>query len=380
MRSSRCLQGNWDLVGNNTPIFFIRDPILFPAFIHSQKRHPATGLHDNHMMWDFFSLRQESIHQVSFLFGDRGAPDGYRFMNGYGSNTFANVNAKGETVYVKYHYKSNQGIRNLSVVDSVRLAGVDADYAQRDLYQAIASGDCPSWTMFVQIMTPEQAVELEFNAFDVTKIWPHSRFPLIEVGKLTLNRNPKNYFAEVEQIGFSPSHMVPGIEPSPDKMLQGRLFSYPDTLRYRLGVNFTQIPVNRSLKTPQTYQRDGHACVTDNMGGAANYYPNSDPNAPQEDETQLTYSFEGDHSLVNKYPTPDEDNFTQCRVFYLKVLNSAARDRLATNIASTLRDASEEVQERALNMFAKVDEDYRDRVDMKLKQSAMQIGGKAAED
>jgi len=221
--------GNWDLVGNNTPIFFIRDPILFPSFIHTQKRNPKTHLKDPDMFWDFISLRPETTHQVSFLFSDRGTPDGYRHMNGYGSHTFKFVNAKGEACYCKFHFKVDQGIKTLPADRAAELSGSDPDYAMRDLYDAIENGNPPSWTLKIQIMTFEEAERFRWNPFDVTKIWPQGEFPLIPVGKMVLNRNPKNYFAEVEQIAFCPAHFIPGVEASPDKMLQGRLFSYVDT-------------------------------------------------------------------------------------------------------------------------------------------------------
>uniref|UniRef100_T1HV37 Catalase domain-containing protein n=2 Tax=Rhodnius TaxID=13248 RepID=T1HV37_RHOPR len=212
--------GNWDVVGNNTPIFFIRDPILFPSFIHTQKRNPVTHLKDADMFWDFISLRPESTHQTMFLFSDRGTPDGYRHMNGYGSHTFKLVNDRGETCFCKFHYKTDQGIKNLSSEQAADLCGKDPDYSIRDLYNAIAKNKFPSWTWYLQIMTKEQAEKFRWNPFDLTKVWPHGEFPLIPVGKMVLDRNPKNYFAEVEQIAFSPAHMIPGVEPSPDKMLQ----------------------------------------------------------------------------------------------------------------------------------------------------------------
>eukprot|EP00105_Crassostrea_gigas_P042056 XP_019926204.1 PREDICTED: catalase [Crassostrea gigas] len=212
--------GNWDIVGNNTPIFFIRDPILFPSFIHTQKRNPRTHLKDPDMFWDFISLRPETTHQVSFLFSDRGTPDGYRRMNGYGSHTFKLVNKDGKPVFCKFHFKTDQGIQNLSAAEANRLSAEDPDYAIRDLYNNIEDGKYPSWTLKIQIMTPEQAEKYKWNPFDVTKVWSQKDYPLIEVGKMVLNRNPNNYFAEVEQIAFSPAHFIPGVEASPDKMLQ----------------------------------------------------------------------------------------------------------------------------------------------------------------
>lgn len=215
--------GIWDLVGNNTPIFFIRDPILFPSFIHTQKRNPATHLKDPDMFWDFISLRPETTHQVLFLFSDRGIPDGYRHMNGYGSHTFKLINENGEPTYCKFHYKTDQKIKNIPVDRANDLSANDPDYSIRDLYNAIAKGDFPSWTFYIQVMSYAEAQKASFNPFDLTKVWPHCDYPLIPVGKLVLDRNPNNYFAEVEQIAFSPANLVPGIEPSPDKMLQGNL-------------------------------------------------------------------------------------------------------------------------------------------------------------
>ncbi|KAM6133324.1 catalase [Phoenicopterus ruber ruber] len=354
-------EGNWDLVGNNTPIFFIRDAMLFPSFIHSQKRNPQTHLKDPDMMWDFWSLRPESLHQVSFLFSDRGIPDGYRHMNGYGSHTFKLVNASGRAVYCKFHVKTDQGIKNLSVEEAGRLASTDPDYGIRDLYNAIAKGDYPSWSFYIQVMTFEEAEKFPFNPFDLTKIWPHGDYPLIPVGKLVLNRNPVNYFAEVEQMAYDPSNMPPGIEPSPDKMLQGRLFSYPDTHRHRLGPNYLQIPVNCPFRTRvANYQRDGPMCVTDNQGGAPNYYPNSftgPEDQPLVKESRMSAS--GD---VQRFNSANEDNVTQVREFYTKVLKEDERQRLCKNIADHLKDAQLFIQKRAVKNFTDVHPDYGARI------------------
>ncbi|NWU89216.1 CATA Catalase, partial [Upupa epops] len=230
--------GNWDLLGLSSPVFSVRDPIRLPSFTHSQKRNPQTHLMDPDMMWDFLSLRPESLHHVSFLFSDRGIPDGYRHMNGYAINTFKLVNADGKGIYCKFHLKTDQGIKNLPVEEAAELASSDPDYAIRDLYNAIADENYPSWSFYIQVMTFEEAEKFPFNPFDVTKVWPQGDYPLLPVGKLILNRNPVNYFAEVEQISFDPSNMPPGIEPSPDKVLQGRLFVYHDTQVYRLGPNY----------------------------------------------------------------------------------------------------------------------------------------------
>lgn len=363
-------EGNWDLVGNNTPIFFIRDPILFPSFIHTQKRNPATHCKDPDMMWDFISLRPETTHQVSFLFSDRGTPDGYRFMNGYGSHTFKTVNAAGEPYYVKWHFKTDQGVRNLNAADADRLASEDPDYSIRDLYNSISDGKFPSWTMYIQVMTFDQAAQCPFNPFDLTKIWPHSEYPLIEVGRMVLDRNPGNYFAEVEQLAFAPAHLVPGIEPSPDKMLQGRLFSYADTHRHRLGVNYQSIPVNCPFATKiLNYQRDGNMVVDGNQGGAPNYFPNSF-NGPQPAESAAWHSDKcsstGD---VMRFETAhSEDNFSQCGEFFRKVLSPAERERLTDNIAGNLVNAQEFIQVRAVANFAAADSTYGKMLKQKLEK------------
>jgi len=360
-------EGNWDLVGNNTPIFFIRDPIFFPSFIHTQKRNPQTHLKDPNAFWDFITLRPETTHQVSFLFSDRGTPDGYRHMDGFGSHTFKFVNAAGQANYVKFHFKTDQKIKNLSTEKAGQLSAEDPDYSIRDLSNSIATGNFPSWTLKIQIMTFEQAEKFRWNPFDLTKIWPQGEFPLIPVGKMVLNRNPQNYFAEVEQIAFSPSHMVPGVEPSPDKMLQGRLFSYPDTHRHRLGTNYQQIPVNCPYASKvRNYQRDGLMSVDGNQGGAPNYFPNSF-GGPQESKEaeQHVESISGD---VKRYNTADDDNFTQAGNFWRNVLKSDERDRLARNIAGHIKDAAEFLQKRAIANFSKADPEYGRKIEEELKK------------
>ncbi|XP_002738841.1 catalase, partial [Saccoglossus kowalevskii] len=355
-------EGNWDLVGNNTPIFFIRDPMLFPNFIHTQKRNPVTHLKDPDMFWDFITLRPESTHQVSFLFSNRGTPNGYRHMNGYGSHTFKLVNKDGNPVYCKFHYKTDQGIKNLTGDEAAEMAKCDPDFAIRDLYNAIAEGNYPTYTMYIQVMTYEEAEKHRWNPFDLTKIWPHSEFPLIPVGKLVLNRNPKNYFAEVEQIAFCPGHLVPGIEASPDKMLQGRIFSYSDTHRHRLGTNYFQIPVNCPFNArTYNYQRDGPQCVTDNQNGAPNYFPNSFQ-GPQDN---LKYASHVDHVSgdVKRYNTADDDNFTQVGSFWRNVLSEYDRTHLINNIAGHLKDAQEFLQKRAVHNFSQCDPEYGRRLE-----------------
>ncbi|MBX5447959.1 MAG: catalase, partial [Acidothermus cellulolyticus] len=266
-------QGNYDLVGNNTPIFFIRDPQKFQDFIHSQKRRADSGLRDHNMQWDFWTLSPESAHQVTWLMGDRGIPKTWRHMNGYGSHTFLWQNAGGERFWIKYHFKTDQGIDFLTQDEADRIAGEDADFHRRDLYEAIRRGEHPSWTLYVQVMPFHEAADYRFNPFDLTKVWPHGDYPLIKVGRMVLNRNPDNFFAQIEQAAFEPANMVPGIGPSPDRMLLGRLFSYPDTHRYRIGTNYLQLPVNRPKVPVHSYNRDG-AMRYENPGDPV-YAPNS---------------------------------------------------------------------------------------------------------
>lgn len=317
------------------------------------------------MFWDFIGLRPETTHQVSFLFSDRGTPNGYRHMNGYGSHTFKNVNAKGEPCYVKYHFKTDQGVSNLSAADAGRLASEDPDYATRDLYNAIADGEFPSWTLYVQVMSFEQAQSVAFNPFDLTKIWPHKDFPLHEVGRMVLNRNPTDYFAEIEQLAFAPSHMVPGIEPSPDKMLQARLFSYPDTHRHRLGANYQQIPVNQALNAVNNYQKDGPMTMV-NGGGAPNYFPNSfqGPNVTSKAEWHKDSLVST--GQVQRYDTGDEDNFSQCRYFFRHVLSADERERLTDNIAGHMSKAQPFIRARAIRNFASVDPEYGRMIETKI--------------
>ncbi|KAF5287704.1 hypothetical protein FQA39_LY15804 [Lamprigera yunnana] len=345
--------GIWDLVGNNTPIFFIRDPILFPSFIHSFKRNPATHLHDANMFWDFLSLRPESIHQTMILFSDRGIPNGHRHMNGYGSNTFSLINKKGDIHYCKFHYKTEQGIRNIQPSQALKIAGEDQDYSIRDLYDHISRKDYPFWTLYVQIMTPAQAQKYKFDPFDVTKVWYHEDFPLRPVGKIILNKNPDNYFAEIEQLAFNPANLVPGIGPSPDRMLQGRLFAYGDTQRYRIGTNYIQLPVNSPTNSVQNYSRDGSNAFN-NQGNAPNYHPNSfgGPTTSERAHSLSTNLLIMGHS--GRYDNGNEDNFTQPRKFYSTVLRKDERLRLAENIANHLKNASKVIQERVIDMFSQV--------------------------
>ena len=268
-------EGNWDLVGNNTPVFFVRDPYKFPDFIRTQKRDPKTNLRSNTSMWDFWSLSPESLHQVTILFSDRGLPKSYRNMNGYGSHTYSLINAAGERVWVKFHLKTVQGIDFLTDQQGAELVGANRESHQADLFRSIESGDFPKWRMCIQVMPEADADKPWFNPFDLTKVWPHGDYPLIEVGIVELNRNPENYFAEVEQSSFSPANQVQGISHSPDKMLQFRIFSYADAHRYRLGVNYETLPVNQAQCPVQSYHRDGAMRHDGNNEGAVNYEPNS---------------------------------------------------------------------------------------------------------
>jgi len=267
--------GNWDLVGNNTPVFFVKDPRKFGDFIHTQKRDPHTNMKSPTMMWDFWSLNPESLHQVFILMSDRGTPHGYRHMHGFGSHTFSMINAANERVFVKFHFLTAQGIKNFTNDEAGQMKSQDMDFAQRDLIENIAAGNFPKWNMKIQVMTEQEAKTYHINPFDLTKVWPHSDYPLIDVGTIELNQNPENYFQDIEQAAFAPAHIVDGIGFSPDKMLQGRILSYPDAQRYRLGANYEQIPVNRCPFATNNYQRDGQMRVDGNGGGNPNYFPNS---------------------------------------------------------------------------------------------------------
>jgi len=354
--------GNYDLVGNNTPVFFIRDPLKFPDFIHTQKRHPATNCPNPDMFWDFLSLTPESIHQVTILFSDRGTPATYRNMNGYSSHTYKWYNKKGEYFWVQYHFKTDQGIKNLTREQATRLAGENPDHATKDLYDAIERGEYPSWTLQMQIMTPEQANDYRFDIFDITKVWPHSDFPPIEVGRLVLNRVPKNYFAEVEQAAFGPGNLVPGIAASPDKMLQARIFSYHDAHIHRLGPNYHLIPVNSpKAAADKSYQRDGFMRVDDNGGSGPNYWPNSAGGpAPDPDSLEPPFDVSG-QAARQAYAHPNDD-FVQAGNLYRDVMKDEDRDHLIANIAGHLKGAQKRIQLRQTALFYKADPDYGSRV------------------
>jgi len=354
-------EGNYDMVGNNTPVFFLRDPMKFQHFIRSQKRRADSGLRDHDMQWDFWSLSPESAHQVTWLMGDRGIPKTWRNMNGYSSHTYMWVNDEGERFWVKYHFITDQGIDFLTQDDADRIAGEDADYHRRDLFDSIASGDHPSWTMKVQVMPFEEAKTYRFNPFDLTKVWPHGDYPLHEVGKLTLDRNPTDFHAEIEQAAFQPNNLVPGIGISPDKMLLGRVFAYADAHRARMGVNYHQIPVNRPQVPVNSYSKDG-AMRIDKVSDPV-YAPNSKggPSA----SAPYVEKWDADGEFVHEAYTlrEDDDDFGQAGTLVREVLDDAARDRLVSNAAGHLADGvSEPVLSRALEYWRNVDKDLGDRI------------------
>lgn len=352
--------GNWDMVGNNTPVFFVRDPLKFSDFIHSQKRDPATGMRDNTMQWDFWSMSPESLHQVTILFSDRGIPASYRNMNGYSSHTYSLWNDAGERYWVKWHFKTLQGIRTLTNEEAARIAGEDLDYHRRDLHAAIARGEFARWNVQVQIMPEKDAEAYAVNPFDLTKVWPHKDYPPIDVGILELNRNPQNYFAEVEQAAFEPGNQPPGMGVSPDKMLQARLLSYPDAHRYRIGVNYAALDVNKPRCPMHSYHRDGQTRFDGNSGGAVNYQPNSF-DGPVDDaslkEPPLHISGDADrydHRAGN-------DDYTQAGNLY-RLMDAAQKQQLIGNLVAALQPVPKFIQVRQIGHFYKADSDYGNAV------------------
>ncbi|MGX4254549.1 catalase KatA [Bacillus sp. YH3-2-B2] len=353
-------EGNYDIVGNNTPVFFIRDAIKFPDFIHTQKRDPRTHLKNPTAVWDFWSLSPESLHQVTILMSDRGIPATLRHMHGFGSHTFKWTNDKGEGVWIKYHFKTEQGVKNLDVNTAAKIAGENPDYHTEDLFNAIENGDFPAWKLYVQIMPLEDANTYRFDPFDVTKVWSQKDYPLIEVGRMVLNRNPENYFAEVEQATFSPGTLVPGVDVSPDKMLQGRLFAYHDAHRYRVGANHQALPINRSRNEVKNYQRDGQMRFDDNGGRSVYYEPNSfgGPKESPEDK-QATYPVSG---FADSVSYNHHDHYTQAGDLY-RLMSEEERARLVANIVSAMKPVEkEEIKLRQIGHFYKADPEYGRRV------------------
>lgn len=359
--------GNWDLVGNNTPVFFIKDPKKFPDFIHTQKRDPQTNLKSPTMMWDFWSLNPESLHQVMILFSDRGTPYSYRNMNGFGSHTYSLYNAKGERTWIKFHVKTLQGIKTFNGAEAQEMKGKDPDWNQRDLVAAIQRGDFPKWSLKIQMMTNEQSKTFRWNPFDLTKIWPHADYPLMDVGVFELNELPLNYFADVEQAAFAPSHVVDGIGLSPDKMLQGRINAYPDAHRYRLGANYEQIPVNRPIHEVNNYQRDGFMNVAGNGEDKPNYYPNSFDSI-EADKSYKEPAVELDSMIADRFDRNenDDDHFTQPGMLFRKVMTEEQRESTITNFVGSMKGISgekrDEIIKRQLIHFYKADKELAAKV------------------
>ena len=353
--------GIWDLVGNNTPVFFVRDPLKFSDFIHTQKREPQTNLRSQTMWWDFWSLVPESLHQVTILFSDRGIPKGYPHMNMFGSHTYSLINAKDERFWVKFHFKTLQGIQNFTPEEADKLVAQDPDWATRDLFEQIKKGIFPKWQMQVQIMPELEAEKYRWNPFDLTKVWLHKDYPVMEVGIVELNRNPENYFAEVEQAAFDPSNIVQGISFSPDKMLQARVFSYADAHRYRLGVNYQRLPINspKGIK-PKTYHRDGSMRFDGNEGSAVNYEPNSfggPKENPAYKEPPLKINGNAD-----RYTQPRvDDDFVQPGLLY-RLMKPDEQDRLIKNLVGSLKQVPVEIQKRQVAHFKRADATWGQRV------------------
>lgn len=357
-------EGNYDMVGNNTPVFFIRDPMKFQHFIRSQKRRADSGLRDHDMMWDFWTLSPESAHQVTILMSDRGIPKTWRNMNGYSSHTYMWVNEGGGRFWVKYHFKTDQGIENLTQEEADRLAGTDGDYHRRDLFNAIEDGNYPSWTMQVQIMPFEEAKTYRLNPFDLTKVWPHDDYPVQEVGRLTLNRNPTDFHTEIEQAAFEPNNLVPGIGMSPDKMLLGRIFSYADAHRHRLGVNYKQIPVNAPQCPVHSYSKDG-AMRVQNVTDPV-YAPNS-KGGPQANSERYpesaTWQANGEFVRAAYTLREDDDDYSQARALIREVMNDEQRDMLVANASGHIKGGVKEpVLSRALEYWRNIDQEIGDRI------------------
>ena len=354
-------EGNWDMVGNNTPVFFVRDPMKFPDFIHTQKRHPRTNMRSATAMWDFWSQSPESLHQLTILFSDRGLPKGYRNVNGYGSHTFSLWNDEGERFWVKFHFKTQQGHEFWTNDEGNAIIGTDRESSQRDLYESIEKGDFPKWKMFVQVMPEMDAGKQSYNPFDLTKVWPHGEYPLIEVGEFELNRNPQNYFAEVEQASFSPSNVVPGIGFSPDKMLQARVFAYADAHRYRVGTHYEMLPVNRPRVQVNTYHRDGSMRFDQPNIGDAFYEPNRF-GGPVEDKSVAEPPFRLEEAVVARYDHREgNDDYTQPGDLF-RLFDEGQRKRLFNNIAAAMQGVPANIVVAQIEHFRKCDPAYGEGV------------------
>ena len=354
-------EGNWDLVGNNTPVFFLRDPLQFPDLNHAIKRDPQTNLRSPQSNWDFWTMLPEALHQVTIVMSDRGIPASYRHMHGFGSHTYSLVNSAGERVWVKFHFRTQQGIKNMSNADAAAVIAHDRESHGRDLFNAIAKGDFPRWTLYIQVMTEKQAATYKENPFDITKVWSHKEFPLIEVGVLELNRNPENYFADVEQAAFNPSHIVPGIGLSPDKLLQGRLFSYGDAQRYRLGVNHDQIPVNRAHCPVHSYHRDGIMRVDGNSGATKGYSPNSIGEWETAPAMYAHSAVAGESMRYNPYEDRTDDCFYQPGNLY-RLMTEDKRALLIANTAEDMMPVTVNIKYRHAAHCYLADKEYGTRL------------------
>jgi len=354
-------EGNWDIVGNNTPVFFFRDPLRFPGLNHAVKRDPRTNLRSATNNWDFWTSIPEAIHQITITMSDRGIPLSYRHMNGYGCHAFAMYNARNERIWVKFHFITQQGIKNLTDQEAEAIIATDRESHQRDLFESIERGDFPRWTMKMQVMTEAQAKALPFNPFDVTKVWSKKQFPLIEIGVLELNRNPENYFQDVEQAAFTPANIIPGIGFSPDRMLQARIFSYGDAQRYRLGINHHQIPVNKPRCEVNSFHRDGAMRVDGNYGGTLGYDPNTKEEwLDQPDFSEPPFPLEGDADHYD-FHADDNDYYSQCRALY-NLMSPDQKQVLYENTARNMGDAPKEIKLRHLANCWKVDTAYGEGV------------------
>mgnify|MGYP001495045715 CR=1 FL=1 len=354
-------EGNWDLVGNNTPVFFHRDPLKFPDLNHAVKRDPRTNMRSPRNNWDFWTSLPEALHQVTIIMSERGIPKSYRHMHGFGSHTFSMINAQNERVWVKFHFRTQQGIQNLTDEEAAELIGRDRESHQRDLLESIDNGDYPKWKMYIQVMTEEQAKDMPYNPFDLTKVWYKKDFPLIEVGEFELNRNPDNYFAEVEQAAFNPANVVPGIGFSPDKMLQGRLFSYGDAQRYRLGVNHHQIPVNKPRCPFHSYHRDGQMRVDGNQGSTLHYEPNSYGEWQENPELkEPPLALQGDAYAYNF--REDDDLYYEQPGKLFNLMNDEQKEALFGNTARAMGDAPDKIKIRHIENCHKADPAYGEGV------------------
>lgn len=354
-------EGNWDMVGNNTPVFFFRDPLHFPDLNHVVKRDPKTNMKNANSNWDFWTMLPEALHQVTIVMSDRGIPKGYRNMHGFGSHTYSMINADNERVYVKFHFRTQQGIENYTNAEAAKVVGQDRESSQRDLFNAIEKGDFPKWKMYIQVMTEEQARNHPDNPFDLTKVWYKADYPLIEVGEFELNRNPENYFADVEQAAFAPSNVVPGISFSPDRMLQARLFGYQDAARYRLGVNHHQIPVNTPKCPFMVYHRDGQGRADGNRGSAISYFPNSyGALHPQPEYKDPALELDGPADIYDF--REDDDNYFEQPGKLFRLMNDDQKQQLFNNTAEDMAPVEDFIKERHIIHCYKADPAYGEGV------------------